>query len=416
MRKRLLLLGGTSISRQIVYAAHELNYDVFVTDYLEDSPCKKIAEKSFMVSCTDVDEVVRLIKNEHIDGVIMGYADVLMPSYVQICEKAGLPCYASSHAVEVTTDKADFKRLCREFDIPVVPEYSVQDVKDNNAVYPLIVKPVDNSGARGIYICHNEDEFDRFYHQAMGYSRKGEVLIERFMDEKEVTVFYYLHEGVVYMLGTGDRLMLRFDNRLLQLPVGYIFPSVNECRFLEEEDGNIRRMFHSLDMREGMVFMQCFNENGKYTVYEMGYRLTGSIEHHLMEHAYGFNHLKAILQYAVGDKVDTGPLKSSVRKERVMANLTLLLSEGTIAQYEGIDNVRNMPGVLHVHESYPVGKTIDSSVIGKLAQVGIRVLLYADDKEQLLSRMDTIKDRLRVMSTDNTDMVLRNYSYREMAV
>lgn len=416
MRKRLLLLGGTSISRQIVYAAHELNYDVFVTDYLEDSPCKKIAEKSFMVSCTDVDEVVRLIKNEHIDGVIMGYADVLMPSYVQICEKAGLPCYASSHAVEVTTDKADFKRLCREFDIPVVPEYSVQDVKDNNAVYPLIVKPVDNSGARGIYICHNEDEFDRFYHQAMSYSRKGEVLIERFMDEKEVTVFYYLHEGVVYMLGTGDRLMLRFDNRLLQLPVGYIFPSLNECRFLEEEDGNIRRMFHSLDMREGMVFMQCFNENGKYTVYEMGYRLTGSIEHHLMEHAYGFNHLKAILQYAVGDKVDTGPLKSTVRKNRVMANLTLLLSEGTIAKYEGIDDVKNMPEVLHVHESYPIGKTIDSSVIGKLAQVGIRVLLYADDKDQLLSRMDTIKDRLRVMSTDNTDMVLRNYSYREMAV
>lgn len=416
MRKRLLLLGGTSISRQIVYAAHELNYDVFVTDYLEDSPCKKIAEKSFMVSCTDVDEVVRLIKNEHIDGVIMGYADVLMPSYVQICEKAGLPCYANSHAVEVTTDKADFKRLCREFDIPVVPEYSIQDVKNSQVVYPLIVKPVDNSGARGIYICHNEDEFDGFYPQAMGYSRKGEVLIERFMDEKEVTVFYYLHEGEVYMLGTGDRLMLRFDNRLLQLPVGYIFPSVNECRFLEEEDGNIRRMFHSLDMREGMVFMQCFNENGKYTVYEMGYRLTGSIEHHLMEHVYGFNHLKAILQYAVGEKVDTGPLKSSVRKDRVMANLTLLLSEGTIAKYEGIDDVKNMPGVLHVHESYPVGKTIDSSVIGKLAQVGIRVLLYADDKDQLLSRMDTIKNRLRVMSTDNTDMVLRNYSYREMAV
>lgn len=416
MRKRLLLLGGTSISRQIVYAAHELNYDVFVTDYLEDSPCKKIAEKSFMVSCTDVDEVVRLIKNEHIDGVIMGYADVLMPSYVQICEKAGLPCYANSHAVEVTTDKADFKRLCREFDIPVVPEYSIQDVKNSQVVYPLIVKPVDNSGARGIYICHNKDEFDEFYPQAMSYSRKGEVLIERFMDEKEVTVFYYLHEGKVYMLGTGDRLMLRFDNRLLQLPVGYIFPSVNECGFLEEEDGNIRRMFHSLDMREGMVFMQCFNENGKYTVYEMGYRLTGSIEHHLMEHVYGFNHLKAILQYAVGEKVDTGPLKSTVRKNRVMANLTLLLSEGTIAQYEGIDDVKNIPGVLHVHESYPVGKTIDSNVIGKLAQVGIRVLLYADDKEQLLSRMDAIKDRLRVMSTSNADMVLRNYSYREMAV
>ena len=73
-----------------------------------------------------------------------------------------------------------------------------------------------------------------------------------------------------------------------------------------------------------------------------------------------------------------------------------------------------VPGVLHVHKSYPVGKVIDNTVIGKLAQVGIRVLLYADDCEQLLRRMDEVKDTLKVMSTEQKDMVLRNYSYKEM--
>ena len=76
MKKKLLLLGGTSISRQIVYAAHEMDVDVYVTDYLENSPCKAIAQKSFMLSCTDVDKVVQLIKDEKIDGVLTGYADV----------------------------------------------------------------------------------------------------------------------------------------------------------------------------------------------------------------------------------------------------------------------------------------------------------------------------------------------------
>lgn len=413
MSKRLLVLGGTSISRQIVYAAHELNYDVYVTDYYEDSPCKKIAEKSFMVSCTDVDRVVQLIKEENIDGVIMGYADVLMPSYVQICERAGLPCYANLHAIEVTSNKADFKELCRNFDIPVVPEYSIENVEDGNVAYPLIVKPVDNSGARGIYICRDKAEFDTYYPQALHFSPQKNVLIERFMNGREATIFYYLHKGEIYLLGIGDRHMLKFSNHLLQLPIGYTFPSVNQQDFLKVENENIKRMFRSLNMNEGMVFMQCFNGNGNYIVYEMGYRLTGSIEHHLMEYAYGFNHLKAMLQYAVGEKVNIKPLQSADIGNAILANVTLLLSKGTIDHYEGMDEVKNIPGVLHTHESYPIGQVIDESMLGRLAQVGIRVLLHADNKTQLLQRMDLVKDTLKVVSTDGHDMILRNYSYKD---
>lgn len=408
------MLGGTSISRQIVYAAHELNYDVYVTDYLEESPCKKIAEKSFMVSCTDVDSVVQLIQEEQIDGVIMGYADVLMSSYVKICKKAGIPCYANLHAVEMTADKADFKKLCREFEIPVVPEYQITDVEKGDVIYPLIIKPVDNSGARGIYICHDKKEFDEYYPLAMNYSQKKHVLIERFMTGMEATIFYYLHQGEIYLLGAGDRHMLKFSDRFLQLPVGYTFPSVGQDEFLKVENENIKRLFRSLDMNEGMVFMQCFNDNGKYIIYEMGYRLTGSIEHHLMEYAYGFNHLKAILQYSVNDRVNVEALKSHNLGKAIMANVTLLLSEGVIGHYEGIDEVMRIPGVLHVHKSYSANQVIDENVMGKLAQVGIRVLLVADNKEQLLQRMDLVKATLHVISIDNEDMIIRNYTYQEL--
>lgn len=413
-RKRILLLGGTSISRQIVYAAHELNYDVYVTDYIEDSPCKQIAEKDFMVSCTDVKSVVELIKNEHIDGVIMGYADVLMSSYVKICEKANLPCYANLRAIEVTSNKEQFKKLCKEYNIPVVPEYSFSEVEQGNVIYPLIVKPVDNSGARGIYICHDKNEFDLYYQEALKFSPSKHVLIERFLEKREATIFYYLHQGEIYLLGIGDRHMLKFSDQYLQLPVGYTFPSINQNEFLKDENEKIKKMFHSLNMKEGMVFVQCFNDNGKYIVYEMGYRLTGSIEHHLMEHAYGFNHLKAILKYAVGDDIDISSLQSNNVGDTIMANVTLLLSEGIISRYEGFEEVRKMPGVLHVHESYPIGQIIDKTVMGKLAQVGIRILLYANNKEQLLQRMDLVKDTLHVISKENNDMIIRNYSYQEI--
>lgn len=414
VKKKLLILGGTSISREIVYAARQIGLEVYVTDYLEDSPCKSIADKSFMVSCTDVDAVCQLIKEEKIDGIIMGYADVLLSSYVKICQKAGLPCYANLHAIEMTADKDNFKTLCKKFNIPVVDEYTKEDVDSNNVSYPIIVKPVDNSGARGIYICHNKEEFDIYFYESLKFSPSKHVLIEKFMTGKEATIFYYLHEGEIYLLGVSDRHMLRFNERLLQLPIGYTFPSVNQDAFIKEENENIKEMFRSLDMKEGMVFIQSFNENGKYIIYEMGYRLTGSIEQHLMEEKHNFNHLKAILNYAVGNTIDTTPLESIDLNEAIMANVTLLLSEGTIDHYVGEKETMNIPGVLHIHKSYSEGTVIDDKVIGKLAQVGIRILLYADNRQQLLERMDLVKSKLRVISTENKDMLLDNYSYKEV--
>ena len=163
-----------------------------------------------------------------------------------------------------------------------------------------------------------------------------------------------------------------------------------------------------------MVFIQTFNEKGNYIVYEMGYRLTGSLEQHLMEQQYGFNHLKAMIDYAVGNEVDTSHVEILNPKNCVMANLTLLLTMGTIKKYDGVEEVRNMPGVAHIHLSYEVGKTIDENTIGRLAQVGARVLITANNKCKLLETMDSIKNTLKAISTEGNNMFITNYSYQSL--
>lgn len=162
MNKKLLILGGIPLSKEIIDQAHKMNIDAYVTDYLEDSPAKKFADKSFMVSTTDVDAVVELIQKENIDGVITGYVDMLLPYYVEIAEKSGLPCYATKEQFAITTDKKIFKSKCKEFSIPVVKEYEFNQDQLDEIKYPVIVKPVDNSGARGIYICKDKDILRKF--------------------------------------------------------------------------------------------------------------------------------------------------------------------------------------------------------------------------------------------------------------
>ncbi|MBD5331341.1 MAG: hypothetical protein HDR77_11210 [Bacteroides sp.] len=413
--KRLLILGGTNISLQILHAAKELGLEVYVADYLSDSPCKVFADKSFNISATDVDAICKLISTEHIDGVLMGYADVLLKPYIEICSRVGLPCYANKTAIEITSDKRKFKDYCRRFNIPVIPEYSFESIIRGEKPFPIIIKPVDNSGARGIYICNNIPEFKQFYLEALNYSPSKTIIIEPLLNEKEATIFYFIKRGIPYLLGVGDRLMYEQDSNIIKLPVGYIFPSKSIDSFIKNQDYKFRQLFSSLSMNDGMVFIQTFLKNDQYIVYEMGYRLTGSIEHHLIDRQYSFNHLKEMIHFAVGEDTSDETLTKIDPKKCCMANISLLLREGIIQRYEGLENLKSMPEVVHYHVSYDIGTVIDQNIIGKLAQVGIRILLVAQNKIELLQKMDEIKNTLSVIDTTGKDMIIKDYSYQIIA-
>lgn len=413
-KKKILILGGINFACEIVDEAHKMGLEVFVTDYNQNSPAKEIADKSFLISATDVEAIVKLIRQEHIDGVIFGYADVLMSSYVAVCEKAGLPCYTTEKQNQLTLDKRFFKQKCQQYGIPIVNEYSYESVVSEHSTYPIIVKPIDNSGARGIAICHNRAEFEKGYAEALEESRSKQVLIEQYITDVEATAFYYIHKKNVYLLGITDRLMLQYDKNKLPLPVGYIFPSCHYIACQEEVEHLIPTMFNGEGMQEGFVFVQGFMQNTHFVPYEMGYRLTASMENHAYEHLYGFNHMKALLRFAIGENIAEDECLKINSNVGYAANVTLLLKKGIIAEYEGLDTIKNWPFILHFFVSYPIGFEITDKQYGRLSQAGIRVVLCADTKCQLIERMERVKDTIRVIDTKGKDMVWRNYHYSNL--
>ena len=234
------------------------------------------------------------------------------------------------------------------------------------------------------------------------------------MNGEEATVFYYLHNGKIYLLGIGDRWMYEQTKSLLKLPVGYTFPSQNISKFIDNQNKSIIDMFKSLDMKEGMVFMQCFVENEEYIIYEMGYRLTGSLEHHLIREQYGFDHLKEIINYAVGNKVNTDKVINIDPRQCCMANVTLLLKEGRIKNISNISLIHNISGVVHEFTSYDVGDSITQENIGKLSQVGLRVLLTANSNKELVENMNKIKECVSILDGNDSEMVIKDYDYNQL--
>ena len=217
----------------------------------------------------------------------------------------------------------------------------------------------------------------------------------------------------MYLLGFADRLMLRYDKTNLPLPVGYIFPSAKYQMIEKELQGTIPHMLKQEGFKEGFLFMQGFIDNNSFVPYEMGYRFTASMEQHLFEHNYGFNHMQALLQFAIGDDVDVRSLEKIHPEDGHYANVTLLLNKGTITKYVRIAELKNHPNVLHTFISYPIGIQISDLQYGKLSQVGVRVLLYADNSNELASFMDYIKNEILVLDENGNNMIINNYSYSD---
>ena len=122
MKQKLLILGGTAQQIKLVEAAKKMGVYTIVTDYLIDSPAKKVADESWMLNIKDVDQIVERCKQDQVNGVICGYIDPCQRPYQQICEALDLPCYGTKDQFFYMTDKHAFKKMCVENSVDVIPE------------------------------------------------------------------------------------------------------------------------------------------------------------------------------------------------------------------------------------------------------------------------------------------------------
>lgn len=414
--KRLLILGGMRISCEIVRKARQMGIYTIVADYYpaEKSPAKAIAYKAIEVSVTDVDAVAAVIRQENVDGVFVGFNDMLLPFYADICKKAGLPCYGTKTQFETLIAKDKYKALCRQFGVPTIPEY---DINDENIKYPVLVKPVDSSGSRGITICHNRQQLDEAVEIGRKASKAGKVLIERYMDGREVTVFWTFQDGNYYLSALGNRHVKHNQGMdIIPLPVGYTFPSVFLPKYRAEVEENCKRMFRHLGIKDGMMFMQCKVENGTCYVYDLGFRLTGSLEYKILERVCGYNPLEMMICHALTGKMGEESIagKAVPEFETPAFNVSCLCAPGTIKEITGIDEVKALHEVEDVVIAHAPGETITEQMRGLLAQITVRVLGSVESKDRLLPTMQKIDDTIHIIGTEGEQLLLPGIEYSDI--
>lgn len=409
--KKILVLGGNAMSSDIVKTAQEMGLYVIVTDWNDSvkSPAKIIADEAWNLSLSDVDAIVDKIKENGIDGVVTGFTDSYLDYYRRICEKSGLPCYGREHQFLIGTDKMLFKDACRRAGVGVIPggnAYSLEEAKAiaKNVGFPMIIKPVDNSGSRGVIKCEKAEDLESAYNFAVSYSPSQNVICEKYMDCENITGCYQLNDGHAKLAIIRDRHIYDAGNGSY-ITAGSLIPSKYIQRFMHEVDGPFKKMLHDEGFKNGAISFQGFVDQDGFYMCEVCYRMSGGRNYVLTDHVNGTNSLKLLIEFAVNGKLtdyDLDKENPSFAKPCAMAHI-IGDADKTISLISGIEEVSQRNNVINLAFKLNEGDKIGAA--GTTAQVIGTIWLTSDSLAKMKEELDEILGILKIQDETGNSLV-----------
>ena len=407
--KKLLILGGNALTCEIVNAAKKFGVYSVVTDWNspEVSPAKKLADDYWNISLLDYDSLLRGIKEEGIDGIITGFTDSYLLPYQHICELSGLPCYATKNVFENTMDKAKFKQHCRDSGVPIIPEYQMEtfDPSIIDSKNKFIIKPVDNSGSRGVILCETQEEYSKCLHYALSFSKKKKVLIEKYMDLDSISISYTFQDGEVSLSTTDDRYVHRAASGSSVTRLS-IYPSKYTDAYIELMDERVRDMYKKMGVRDGVVAIQFFTDGTNFFAMEMGHRLTGGQHYTYTQMENDTSVLDNLIHFAITGRMADYRIaeRDNARFRSTYCHLFLLGKQGVISRFEGLDYLNSLPEVLHYSQEKRVGESI--GLDGTASQKVIGMHLKLNNVDDLKRIKQDIQQNVHFYDETGNDLML----------
>lgn len=413
--KRLLLLGGPSLMVDVIKKAKELGVYTIVTDWYDPdiSIAKKEADEYRMVSSSDVNALIRLVKEEHIDGVYTQYTDSALPYCQQVCESTGLYFFIDGLQEHMISNKAESKQLCMKYDIPVSKEYHITEdflSEDITKIeWPVLTKPTDNSGQRGITICNNLEELKRGYAYARENSKEGAVIVEEYMKGDYVVLNFTLQEGSLYLSGMADKPVIdeKYSNGLIRLPKAYIMPSKYLDLFYKKRFKNFEALAKGIGLKNGNWSVECVCRNEDFYVFEMQFRLGGMRHYTFVQAENGIDTLEMHIRFALTGRFEGYDLSrlDTPYYKKSYCSLNLLLKSGTITEIEGLDILDKLPEVKSYLPMHRLGDNVEVS--GTVFQIFMKVSIVAENYDSLQNILKIIQETVKVKDEYGNNMLLK---------
>lgn len=397
-QKKIMLLGGIHYLLPVIKAAHEQGYYVITADYLPDNVAHRYSDEYVNVSIVDKDAVLKVAQEKAIDGIISFGVDpgVVSAAYVQ--EKMGLPSMGPYESVKILQNKDLFRAFLAEngFKVPFAKGFAdkvsaigeVSDkIKNDEWSLPLIVKPTDSAGSKGVTKVEDLKNLDIAIDEAFDKSISGHIIIEKFLEKvgcSSDTDSFLLNGKFVFMSFNAQRFDADAANPYA--PCAYTWPST----FPEAEQelyDELQRLMDLLHMNTSVFNIETrVADDGKPYIMECTPRGGGNRLCEMLRYATGVDLITAAVRAAVGDEVQSSIFNSaSVQSSIPVYNgnwAEIILHAEKDGVFEGIEIAKSLPAEVVEEDLWVKPDDRVEAFNGANNAIGTLVLRF-EDKEQM---------------------------------
>ncbi len=307
--KRLLLLGGLRYLVPVIKKAKKLGYYTITCDYLPENIAHKYSDEYHNINIIDRKAVLNLARGLKIDGIMSFAVDPGVVTAAYVAEKLGLPgCPLKS--VEILQNKGLFREFLEknDFNVPKAKAYSSyseaeKEIKKFN--WPIIIKPVDAAGSKGVMKVQKTDQIQSAVKNALSHSLSKTFIIEEFIEAKgnssDSDCFSF--EGNLKVVSFSRQYFDTFSENPFT-PSAYSWPSnisvLNQELLAKELQRlitllNLKTSIYNVEVREGM--------DGKAYIMEVSPRGGGNRLSEMLNYATGINLIEYAIKGAMGEKI-----------------------------------------------------------------------------------------------------------------
>ncbi len=348
-KEKLMILGAGKFQVPIIEQAKQMGFDTIVISIGGNYPGFSVADKIYEVDVREKEIILEIAKREGIRGVVTDQTDWPVPTVAYVAEKLGLPGIGYDCALRIT-DKLRCREHCQKMGFPIPAFHKASCVEEAREAakalgFPLVVKPSDSTAARGVIQVNDFDQLGDRFQEALACSARGVVILEEFFPGKKLELMGFVSDSEFTNL-------LMAENEHFNIPDLFIIRQVLAPSLLNE---NLKqeifrfhtRLFESFDVPFGITFsdIKVNEETRKFCLIEAALRGPGGfLSSHVSPLACGIDVVPSLIELVTGRRKKVWIDKTKLLN-RGAGNVYFYLPAGVVSRFEGIENVRSLPGV-----------------------------------------------------------------------
>lgn len=414
VKKTIMIIGGGLLQFPLITTAKKMGLQVIVTDYNPEAIGMKEADIPIIMSTRDIEGSVRVAKIQNeltpIDGVLTVGTDASM-SVAAVANALNLTGIKFEDA-EAATNKIKMRTRFKEHGIPspvFLPVWSISDAKKACKILPLpvVIKPSDNMGARGVMRIDNLNQVADAFQFSKKASPSGELLIEEYMDGPELSIDAIIYNNEITITGIADRII---EHLPFFIETGHNMPSALPDNLLEEAVHVMKLGIRALGITNGAAKGDIKITQKGVMIGELAARLSGGF---MSTYTYplstGVDLMRAVIEIALGSEPgNLEPVFDKVSIERA-----IITKPGIVKKITGLEGALKIPGIREIFLNVKEGDKVITPR-SNVEKAG-HIIAVGNSLEEALASVDKCKKVLtiEIFEEPELSMEMINISARE---